>query len=93
MSLGATDEDTAYWDVPSFNPNLANYGIWGHAFGAGLKQDPIAGVSGYSTRIYGALVGVDNWVRPFFRLGIAGGRFAKSERLDIIEVAESIGSS
>jgi hypothetical protein len=36
---------------------------------------------------------VDNWVRPFFRLGIAGGRFAKSERLDIIEVAESIGSS
>jgi hypothetical protein len=44
MSLGATDEDTAHWDVPSFNPNLANYGIWGHAFGAGLKQDPIAGV-------------------------------------------------
>ena len=36
-------------------------------------QDPIAGVSGYSTRIYGALVGVDNWVSPFFRLGIAGG--------------------
>ena len=69
MSLGATDEDTAHWDVPSFNPNLANYGIWGHPFGAGLKQDPIAGVSGYSTRIYGALVGVDNWVRPFFRLG------------------------
>ena len=73
MSLGAADEDTAYWDVPSFNPNLANYGVWGHAFGAGLKQDPIAGVSGYSTRIYGALVGVDNWVSPFFRLGIAGG--------------------
>ena len=73
MRLGGQDEDTAYWDVPSFNPNLANYGVWGHAFGAGLKQDPIAGVSGYSTRIYGALVGVDNWVSPFFRLGIAGG--------------------
>ena len=47
--------------------------MWGHAFGAGLKQDPRWASSGYSARIYGALVGVDNWVSPFFRLGIAGG--------------------
>ena len=69
----ARDEDTAYFDAPSFNPNFANSGLWGQAFGAGLQQDPRAHVDGYGTHIYGALVGMDNWVNPNFRIGFAGG--------------------
>ncbi len=72
MGIGA-DEDTAYFDAPSFNPNFANSGLWGQAFGAGLQQDPRAHVDGYGTHIYGALVGMDNWVNPNFRIGFAGG--------------------
>jgi uncharacterized protein with beta-barrel porin domain len=72
MNIGA-DEDTAYLDMPSYNPNLANSGLWGQAFGAGLQQDPRAHVDGYGTHIYGALVGMDNWASPNFRIGFAGG--------------------
>ena len=66
-------------------------GIYGHAFGAGLKQDPIAGQRRNQKIISEG--------RPHLLVAFPGGngtaemiRFAKSERLEIIEVAGSISS-
>ncbi|WP_290989806.1 autotransporter outer membrane beta-barrel domain-containing protein [Hyphomicrobium sp.] len=47
--------------------------LWGQAFGAGMNQDERSQVDGYSARLYGALVGYDNWISPGVRVGVAGG--------------------
>ena len=72
MNIGAND-DAFYADSAPYDPKWNQYGLWGQAFGAGLDQNTIASVAGYTANIYGALVGVDNWVNPGLRLGFAGG--------------------
>jgi len=47
--------------------------LWGQAFGAGMNQNERQDVDGYDARIYGLMVGYDNWISPDVRLGIAGG--------------------
>lgn len=47
--------------------------LWGQAFGAGMNQDERQDVDGYDARIYGLMVGYDNWVSPGVRIGVAGG--------------------
>jgi outer membrane autotransporter protein len=72
MNAGAND-DTFYYDVGGYDPKWNNYGLWGQAFGAGLSQNQIANVDGYNANLYGALIGMDNWVNPALRVGFAGG--------------------
>lgn len=67
MSLGA------YGDEAATTVRLDRGGMWGQAFGAGLDQSARANVDGYGASIYGAIAGIDNWVAPGIRLGIAGG--------------------
>jgi uncharacterized protein with beta-barrel porin domain len=67
MSLGAYDDE-----APVVH-DAGRGGLWGQAFGAGLDQDQNALVEGYESHIYGAMAGVDNWVTPGVRLGVAGG--------------------
>lgn len=47
--------------------------LWGQAFGAGMDQNERQNVDGYDARIYGLMVGYDNWISPGVRVGIAGG--------------------
>ena len=74
MNIGANDGrmDAGIYDE---QPALRRYSsaMWGQAFGAGLDQDERANVDGYSTHIYGAMAGVDNWINGNTRLGFAGG--------------------
>ena len=74
MNIGANDGrmDAGIYDE---QPALRRYSsaMWGQAFGAGLDQDERANVDGYSTHIYGAMAGADNWINASTRLGIAGG--------------------
>lgn len=70
MSLGAYDDET----VPAARERG---GMWGQGIGSNLQQDEKAGVDGYDAKIYGALAGIDNWVTPGLRLGVAVG-YARS---------------
>jgi outer membrane autotransporter protein len=74
MDIGANDGrmDAGIYEE---QPDQRRYSsaVWGQAFGAGLDQDQRANVDGYTTHIYGALAGADNWVTPNTRLGFAGG--------------------
>ena len=74
MDIGANDGrmDAGIYDD---QPDARRYSsaMWGQAFGAGLTQNERANVDGYDTHIYGAMAGVDNWVTPNTRLGLAGG--------------------
>lgn len=47
--------------------------LWGQAFGAGMNQNERQNVDAYDARIYGLMVGYDNWISPGMRVGIAGG--------------------
>ncbi|WP_082072928.1 autotransporter outer membrane beta-barrel domain-containing protein [Hyphomicrobium sp. 99] len=47
--------------------------LWGQAFGVGMDQGERNLVDGYDARLYGVLVGYDNWISPGARVGIAGG--------------------
>jgi len=47
--------------------------LWGQAFGAGMNQNERQDVDGYDARIYGLMVGYDNWISPGVRVGVAGG--------------------
>lgn len=47
--------------------------LWGQAFGAGMNQDERQNVDGYDARLYGLMVGYDNWISPGVRVGVAGG--------------------
>ncbi|MFA7306344.1 MAG: autotransporter domain-containing protein [Hyphomicrobium sp.] len=47
--------------------------LWGQAFGAGMNQNERQDVDGYDARIYGLMVGYDNWISPGMRVGVAGG--------------------
>ena len=74
MNIGANDGrmDAGIYDE---QPALRRYSsaMWGQVFGAGLDQDERANVDGYTTHIYGAMAGVDNWINANTRLGFAGG--------------------
>ncbi len=76
MNIGANDGrmDAGIYDEDAdLRQRGYSSGMWGQAFGAGLSQDERANAAGYSTNIYGALAGVDNWIDARTRLGIAGG--------------------
>ncbi len=76
MNIGANDgrmDAGIYDEDPDLRQRGYSSGMWGQAFGAGLSQDERANVADYSTNIYGALAGVDNWIDDRTRLGIAGG--------------------
>ena len=76
MDIGANDgrmDAGIYDEQVDMRQRGYSSALWGQAFGAGLDQDERANVDGYSTHIYGAMVGADNWIDSRTRLGFAGG--------------------
>lgn len=66
-NLGGSLKDDADFVAPR------SAALWGQAFGAGMDQSQRDEVDGYSARLYGVMVGYDNWVSPGLRVGVAGG--------------------